>query len=208
MDSECLANCVIKDLKNNYLPHIAAAVLFAMLSPVLFGLAELNSQLSAQPIEMYLSLTGTILLTPVFLPEQDECILDMIRVRKTSYMLICLVRIMILGLAAAAIFAVTVLIMRNNGCDADMRHIAAGTADALLLGAIGIFASAVSGSAIVGYMVSIMYFVLNLTLKTKLGVFFLFQMSAGISSHRIWLFTGAAALTAASLVWKKIVKNI
>ena len=69
MASECLTRCFAVNLKAKSLPHIAAMVLLTLMTPVIFGLSSLTREYAAQPLEMYLVLTGTVLMTPVFLPE-------------------------------------------------------------------------------------------------------------------------------------------
>lgn len=66
------------NLKRNFAPHFCLAVCVALLTPIIFEVRSLDERLSAQPVEMMLSLCGTILLTPVFLPEQNEEIRDVI----------------------------------------------------------------------------------------------------------------------------------
>ena len=60
------------DLKRNFLPHLCLALLLVLLTPVLFGLNDLDTQGSAVPLELMMPLTGILLLTPIFLPEQDS----------------------------------------------------------------------------------------------------------------------------------------
>ena len=57
------------DLKRNFLPHLCLALLLVLLTPVLFGLNDLDTQGSAVPLELMMPLTGILLLTPIFLPE-------------------------------------------------------------------------------------------------------------------------------------------
>lgn len=60
------------DLKRNFLPHLCLALLLVLLTPVLFGLNDLDTQGSAVPLELMMPLTGILLLTPIFLPEQGS----------------------------------------------------------------------------------------------------------------------------------------
>ncbi|MDE5737510.1 MAG: hypothetical protein K2H93_04010, partial [Oscillospiraceae bacterium] len=62
------------------------------MTPILYGISSLNAINASRPLEMFLSLTGIILLTPVFQPEQNENIHDLIRSKKIDYLFVCLIR--------------------------------------------------------------------------------------------------------------------
>ena len=66
------------NLKNNIPIHAAVCVLMLLLSPFLMGVANLGAQDSAKVLEMYVALTGIVLIPPVFLPEQDHDIRELI----------------------------------------------------------------------------------------------------------------------------------
>ena len=59
------------NLRHNFAPHFLLALVLLLLTPVLFGVANLDRTASAVPLEVFVSLTGIILLTPVFQPEQN-----------------------------------------------------------------------------------------------------------------------------------------
>ena len=73
-----------ENLKHNFLVHFILAVIIAVLTPVVFSISSLDARASAQPLEMILPFIGVILLTPVFLPEQNKEIRDVIRSKKTD----------------------------------------------------------------------------------------------------------------------------
>ena len=60
------------NLRHNALLSIAVAVLLCLVTPFLIGTANLNRNSAAMPLEMFVSLIGIVLLTPVFQPEQNE----------------------------------------------------------------------------------------------------------------------------------------
>ena len=49
-----------------------------MLTPVLFGITNLDSKAAAVPLEMLISIIGIILLVPIFQPEQDDEVKDIV----------------------------------------------------------------------------------------------------------------------------------
>lgn len=57
-----------KYLKHNFLPHFALAIAILLLTPVLFGVNDLDAKAAAVPLEVLVALTGIVLLTPVFAP--------------------------------------------------------------------------------------------------------------------------------------------
>ncbi len=189
------------NIKRNFLPHFAIAVMIALLTPVVFSISSLDTKSAAQPIEMLLSLTGTVLLAPVFLPEQNENIRDLIRSKRTGYTQICIMRVIYSVITLAVIMCGFVLVMHYCESDVTIRHFAGGFATALLLGSIGFFAAAVSGNTPVGYMASLMYYIANVGLKGKLGKLYLFSMSAGSFEEKFWLLAAAAALLVLGLVY-------
>ena len=67
------------NLRHNFLPHLFIAVLIAVLTPAVFQISALDFRSSAQPLEMLLSLSGAVLLTPVFMPDQGVGIRDTVR---------------------------------------------------------------------------------------------------------------------------------
>ncbi len=192
------------NLRRNFLPHVAIAIVIVLLTPVVFSISSLDTKSAAQPIEMLLSLTGTVLLTPVFLPEQDENIRDLIRSRRTDYTHICIMRVIYSVLTLAVIIAGFVLVMRYFECDVTIRHAAGGFATALLLGSIGFFAVAISGNTPVGYMASLMYYIANIGLKDRLGKLYLFSMSTGSFEEKFWLIAVSAALIALGFILQRI----
>jgi hypothetical protein len=207
----CLSSylsCLYINLKRNSLPHILAAAALTALVPVVFSLNSLSAQLAAQPLEMYLSLAGTLLLTPIFLPEQNEEIRDAVRVRRMSYLSVCALRLLYLAVIVGILYGIITGALALCESVVTPMHLLGGICSALFLGAIGLLGSAVSGNAVIGYMASLLYFVLNFTLKTRLGVFYLFGLSADTGVSKLWLLGGAAVMTAAAFGYLKFIRKI
>ena len=66
------------NLRHNALLSIGVAVLLCLVTPFLIGTANLDRNSAAMPLEMFVSLIGIVLLTPVFQPEQNEEIDDLV----------------------------------------------------------------------------------------------------------------------------------
>ena len=196
------------NLRHNFLIHFVLAIVIAFLTPVVFSISTLDSRASAQPLEMLLSFTGTILLTPVFLPEQNPEIRDVIRSKKTSYLTVCIIRVMYSVVAVALITGIFVLVMRCNECDVTYRHFTGGFASSLFMGTVGFTIAGLSNSVSAGYMTSMVYYASNIGLKDKLGIFYLFSMYSGEEfSGKYLLILISFIIISAVFIIKKINDN-
>lgn len=173
-----MVRILLINLRHNFAVHFAAAIVVAMLTPLVFSISALDRTSSARPLEMLLCMTGTILLTPVFSPEQNENIRDVIRSKKVGYLSVCMIRTAYSVISLAAIIGVFVLVMKRCECDVTAAHFGAGFASALFMGAVGLAFAKLTGNPIVGYMASMIYYLMNF-IGSKLGCFWLFTMSNG-----------------------------
>ena len=105
------------NLRHNALLSIAVAVLLCLVTPFLIGTANLNRNSAAMPLEMFVSLIGIVLLTPVFQPEQNEEIDDLVSSKYCSTAKVHLIRtVYSVGIAALLICVFTVY-MKMQSCD-------------------------------------------------------------------------------------------
>ena len=86
------------------------------------------------------------------------------------------------------------MIMQCSESEITIRHFLGGFCSALFLGSLGFFFAGISQNAIVGYMVSLIYYITNFGLKGELKGFYLFSMSAGSFTEKYWLFGGSLVL--------------
>ncbi len=191
------------NLKHNTFPHLMLALVITLITPAAFGISSLDPRESAQPLEMFLSLTGTALLTPVFMPEQNENIRSLVRSKRTDYLSVCLIRtaysvafLAVIFGVFAVIFGVFTVIMHSCESDVTVRHFIGGFASAVFLGSLGFFFSGAAGSCTAGYMVSIMYYICNFMLKDDLKSLYLFSMSSGSFEEKYFLLLCSAVLLA------------
>lgn len=167
------------NLKHNFPIHFILAVVVAVLTPVVFSISSLDARMSAQPLEMLLSFIGAILLTPIFLPEQNQEIRDIIRSKKTDYSVVCLIRVIYSVTAIMLITGIFVLVMKYCECEVTWRHFIGGFASSLFLGVVGFTVAGLSNSVSAGYMAAMVYYAANIGLKDKLGICYLFSMYSG-----------------------------
>lgn len=207
MDFSAAAKIVGINLRHNFLVHFCIALTVAILTPLVFSISALDFTSSARPLEMLLCMTGTVLLTPVFLPEQNENIRDVIRSKRVDYLSVCIIRVIYSTVAFAAIIGVFVFVMKLCECDVTLAHFGAGFGSAYFLGAIGLAFAKFGGSPTVGYMASMIYYMLNF-IGSKLGSFWLFTMSNGMKSVNFSLMIWGTVIIAGTFIVSKIIDRV
>lgn len=191
-------------LKHHYAGHILAAVLFCLFAPLVVGMEALDARQSAQVMEMYLSLIGIILLVPLFLPDQNRNIRDVIASKETPVIYLHLIRLL------EGLFVLTVLVlgflfwMRQGECSFDFLKGFWGTlANGLFMGGLGICLYGLFDNLPVAYMIPMIYYICNYGGGSKyLGPFYLFSMMTGNYSQKIWLGMGGIVLAAIGILWR------
>ena len=207
MASGCLVKVVCSDVRHNFLVHYIAAVGALILSSAVFGFAELDERMAAQPLELLSPIIGVILMTPVFLPEQNEGVYDVVRSKKTSHILVCFLRLMCSVLLTTGLVGALSVYMKFNDSQVTLRLFAGAAGSGLALGSLGFFAAAVGDSTVVGYMVSVAYLLMDMFMREKLKVFNLLNFSCGKTEINTWLYVTAAVLIAAALLFRRFVKR-
>lgn len=195
------------NLRHNFAPHFLLAVVLLALTPVLFGVVHLDGTASAVPLEAFVSLTGIVLLTPVFQPEQNPEIEETVQARYVSGVSVYWIRIAYSLLALLLLIGGFAAFMRLGGCAVDARLVFGAVSDAVFLGGLGMAASAAAGNTAVSYMAPMVYYALNFVGGDRFGVFNLFSMMSGGASTKGWLFGAGAALVAVSVLIKWLVRK-
>ena len=72
--------------------HILVCVLLLVVSPLLMGVANLSAEDTAKVLERYAALTGIVMITPVFLPEQDKNLRELVCAKYVDSAKVYLVR--------------------------------------------------------------------------------------------------------------------
>lgn len=202
--SEKIRSIAVSNLRHNFLPHFILSVLLLLLTPFVFGTANVDAKTAAVPLEMFVSLIGIILLTPVFLPEQSGSIRDVVESKATASVFVYSIRIGIALLSMLALIAAFVLYMKGNGCTVSPVSAVFGTfSSSIFLGALGLFIYGISDTLIVGYMAPMVYYMLNLFGGKKyFGKLYLFSMSSGNMSEKYWLISVGIVLILSVLLIK------
>lgn len=147
-------------LKHHAWQHLLVSILLLAASPLVLGISNLDAAQSAKVLETYVALTGIILFVPVFLPEQDRDLWDVIKAKYTNIMSVYLARILISLFFSALLTLAFLLVMKAGNCEIEPVKYYFGTmAEIIAFGGIGIFAYAVTDNLIVGYMIPLGYYV-------------------------------------------------
>ncbi|RDY28497.1 hypothetical protein CHL78_004740 [Romboutsia weinsteinii] len=169
------------NLKFNLFPHIIVVIGLCLISPLIMGLKNLDSLNTAKILDMYISLFGMILLVPLFMPEQDKDIRDLIKSKRESIAINYLIRI-----TQAVIFLVIIMLgflvyLKIGNCTFDFLQYLYGTiSTCIFLGGLGILVYSIIDNIAVGYMVPMLYYILCYgSGKKYLGKFYLFSMMQG-----------------------------
>lgn len=196
------------NLRHNSLLSIAVAAVLCLLVPLLIGTANLDQKSAAMPLEMFVSLIGVALLTPVFQPEQNEEINDLVSSKYCSTERVYLIRTVYSVVAAVLLIAIFTVYMKMRSCDVTLVMALGTAADAIFLGSIGMLTSALTGNTVIGYMPPLLYYALNIGMGPKLGSFYLFSMVTGSYTAKLWLFLAGLLMMAAALFYQRLRKRM
>ncbi len=195
---EIYGGIIRTNLRRQYLWPALAAVVLLILTRLVFNLNALEGEEVAKPLEMLMIWIGPALLVPVFLPEQNPEIRDVVRTRKIDYMQICVLRILYSALTVVVLTLVFAGIMRAGESQILLYHIWGSICSALLLGAVGLTVAGLGGGASGGFMASMIYYLASYGLGRRLGALSLFSMSKGQMSGKGWQLLLAAVLVTAA----------
>ena len=192
--------CLRRDLP----PHLLLSLLVLAAGFLFVGPAYWDGNQTASFQEMVAVLTGPLLLTPLFLPEQDPAVADVLRARRTPFSLVLAIRTVCALLFVLLLPALSMLLLacRHNEL---IPGLWLGTAaSSLLLGGLGAFAFSLSGNIAAAYMAPALYYALGMVLGKKLGPLDPFLLSRGQGGSKLLqLLLGLALLAAALPLWTR-----
>lgn len=187
-------------LRHNVWIPILVCVAMLLLSPLVLGIQNLDLVQSAKVLETYVALIGIILFTPVFLPEQNKDLRDLITSKYTKISNIYIIRIF-LSLAAALLLVLTYMaVMRTGGCEMEFGKYFFGTmAEILAFGGLAVFAYGLSDNLIIGYMASLVYYAAAIGMGAEyLKKFYPFAMVSDFQT-KYWILAAGIILMAAGV---------
>lgn len=188
-------------LKLQYYPHLVLSLLLCLCSGFVVSFRNLTASQSAKVIEMYVIFVGIVLLTPLFMPEQDKEIFNVIKTKKTPMWQIYTIRLIIAVSLCIAIVAAFLYVLDNSNSTVEFTKMwLGGVSEVIFLGSIGYAVSGITNQVILGYMASIMYYMVNMGASNKFKKLGLFQMAKGNYDFTSFMFVIAVVLLLAGIV--------
>ena len=151
------------------------ALLPLLLAPFLFPVSCLGVKDSAAPMEMLVVLTGPALLSPAFLPEEDQSLRDILRLKGSALRLILFLRLLISCVFLLLLPAAFLLFLAANHSEISPMLWGNTAASALFLGGMGALSYSVCRNLAAAYMVPLLYYAMNFFAGARLKSFFLFS---------------------------------
>ena len=179
-----------------------------MITPIIFGTENLNQTESAVPLEMFVSLLGIVLFTPIFQPEQNHEIADVVFPKCVSMNVIYLIRVVYTFAFLIAFIALFGVFMRVQKSDVTFLMLIGTVANAVFLGSLGMLAAALTSNTIIAYMIPMIYSMLNYGAGKKLGNFYLFSMRTHNYQPKIWLLMTGTILIFLSLLIERLKRKM
>ncbi len=191
-------------LRYHYLPHLGLTALLVLAAGAILSFRNLDAFGAAKVMEMYGILSGTLLLTPLFMPEADTEIWLLEKSKAMSMWMHYLGRLLIAVAFLAAVTGIFILRLSLGNCTFD-----AGTlwkvsfCEALFLGGIGAFAGAVTNQVVIGYMLSLIYFAANIGAAKYFGKLGLLAMMRGDATTWLWYLCAAVILVVTGILLRE-----
>ncbi len=185
------------------------ALLMTAATPILFGINDLDSMASSFILERYVALIGIILFTPLFSPEGDKNVQELIESKYTSPTLVLMIRLCLSSIVVLALIGGCIALMQVNHCLFQVPQFIFGTvASALFLGSLGFLAHSISNNIVVGYMLPVFFYILNQFLGEKLKLLYLFSLVRDSIHEKYFLFAGAILLFGLGLLFRYGLRRI
>lgn len=197
------------NLKFNLIPHIIIGIFLCILSPFIIGVKNLDSFSTAKVLDMYISLLGIVLLTPIFLPEQDKNINDLIKSKKENLIVNYSVRLLELIIFLVIIIFLFLIYLKIENCTFDFFKYFYGTiSNCIFIGGLGILVYSILDNITVGYMVPILYYILCYgASKRYLGKFYLFSMMQGNIVDKKYLLVSGVIMILFGVIYRSKYKR-
>lgn len=185
---------------NLWIPFLIC-ILLLIVSPLFLGIENLTEPETAKVLEYYAVFISIILLPAVFLPEQDKDIRDLL---SSKYMPVA--KLYGIRMTQAIIYLMLLLgiymcVLKAGNCEFAFLKLYMGElATMVFLGGMGIFFYALTDQVVVGYMIPLLYYMLNITISpNKIKELYLFSMSIGKYEWKWTLGMAGVVLLAAGI---------
>ncbi len=196
-------------LRRQYAPHLLVTLLFCGMSGFFVSFRNLDAFQAAKVMEMYVAFVGILLMTPLFLPEQNQEIWLLEKSKAMPLWKQYLIRLLIAAMFLIIVVTVFCQMMKQGNSQFDGKELWCGSlCEIFFLGSIGFFVSGITNQIVLGYMVSVVYYFANIGASKYLGEFALFQMMRGDYDFLVPMILTAFFLVTGGIVlrertWKK-----
>ena len=191
-------------IRRQYGPHLLVTLLFCCMSGFFVSFRNLDEQQAAKVMEMYAAFTGILLLTPLFMPEQNREIWLLEKSRATPLWKLYLIRLLEALTVLALVVTVFLWLMKEGNSQFAMGRLWQGSfCEICFLGAVGFFVSGVTNQVVLGYMAAVVYFFVNIGASKYLGKLALFQMMKGEYDFMFPMALAALLLTGGGILLRE-----
>ena len=101
-----------EQLRHNLTWQTVISIAFLLFSPLILGIRNVDIVQSAKVLEMYVALIGIILFVPVFQPEQNQDLRNLISSKYTSIVFIYGIRVILSMLIGGILLLIYMQVMR------------------------------------------------------------------------------------------------
>lgn len=177
--------------------NVFIATAYLLIIPLIRGIANLDAVHAAECLEQSVILIGIILIVPLAAAEQSKSIQEILYTKKMLQWIILLIRLILAFIMLIIMIGVFAEIMVLNHCTFPYGPYVIGTMiSAIALGSVGFLISVFTNSVVIGYLVSIGYYMFNfLGYISNESVFCLFAMETGANITKILLSTLLIVIT-------------
>ena len=192
------------NLKYHIPIHVFVCILLLAVSPLFMGVANLSAEDTAKVLERYAALTGIIMLTPVFLPEQDQNLRELVCAKYVSSASVYLVRLLGNVILLAFLLGIYMCMLYAGGCTFPAVKYFLGTlAEMLFFGGLGVCFYGAADNLVAGYMAPMVYYIAAIGSGPKyLKLLYPFSMSMGSFKEKCCLFAAAVLLVMAGILFR------
>lgn len=192
--------------KHNLFPHALLAVLLCLAAPFIMGVENLEELQVAKIIEMYLSFVGVVLLIPLFLPDADKDIRDLIASKKIPITGVRMIRLLEQVIVLSALLLVFLYALKLGNCSFQYgKCFYAAIANCVAMGGLGLLFYSITDSVVIAYLMPVIYYIASLGGSKYLGRFWLLSFSAGRIEDKKYLLAAGVLLIIMALFikWKR-----
>ncbi|MPQ31871.1 ABC transporter permease [Clostridium estertheticum] len=157
--------------------------------------------------EQFTVMIGVVIIVPIFTPEENNNIKETVNAKAISSIFVYIIRILLSVILLVSLIALFVNILIYLGGTVTSGRLIMGTfVSALFLGGLGLFVASLTENISIGYMIPIVYFVLDIMTKGKYTKnLFLFSLMNNSFKEKYYLLVAAVVLIISSLLvyWVK-----